>query len=344
MADTTIVGASGYLGGELLRILVNHPRIGRIIPISRRYAGKPVSSLHRNLYKIFDKNFEDLNLEKIDSDVIFFAAPLGDWFKSISKLLERGIKVITLGGKFRIQDAELDREVYGGYENEELLKERVYGLPELYRDEIRTSRFVTNPGCYPVSVILAIFPLIKFKDKLDLKRIVVNSISGTSGAGASPSEFLHHPETCDTVKPYNITFHRHMPEMEFILGEKFRTELTVSFIPSVVNMSRGIMSYITIFAKEIEIDLSKHFNNFYKKEPFVRVLREEKENIPTLGSVIGTNFCDIGINYDTKAGRILILSAVDNLIKGGSGQAVQNMNLMLGFDEKSGLGLVGGHP
>ena len=344
MADTTIVGASGYLGGELLRILVNHPEVDKIIPISRSYAGKPVSSLHRNLYRIFDENFEDLNLEKIDSDVAFFAAPPGDWFKSIPGLLERGIKVITLGGKFRIQDSKIDKEVYGGYENEGLLKERVYGLPELYRNEIRKARFVTNPGCYPISVILAIFPLVKFEDKLDLKRIIVNSISGTSGAGASPSEFLHHPETCNTVKPYNITFHRHMPEMEFILKDVFKTDIKISFTPSIVNMSRGIMSYITIFPKKLEINLVKHFSNFYKKEPFVRVLQEKDENIPTLRSVIGTNFCDLGVNYDNNNGRVLILSAIDNLIKGGSGQGVQNMNLMLGFNEKSGLELIAGHP
>jgi len=342
MVEITIVGASGYLGGELLRILVNHPEVDKIIPVSRSYAGKPVYSLHRNLYRIFDENFEDLNLEKIDSDLIFFAAPPGDWFESVPGLLERGIRVITLGGKFRIQDSEIDREVYGGYENEELLRERVYGLPELYRDEIRRARFVTNPGCYPVSIILAIFPLVGFGDRLDLKRIIVNSISGTSGAGASPSGFLHHPEMCNTVKPYNVTFHRHTPEMEFILKDVFKRDIRISFTPSVGNMSRGIMSYITLFSKELDVNLSKHFNNFYKKEPFVRVIRERNENIPELGSVIGTNFCDIGVNYDN--GRILILSAIDNLIKGGSGQGVQNMNLMLGFDEKSGLELIGGHP
>jgi N-acetyl-gamma-glutamyl-phosphate reductase len=343
MADTTIVGASGYLGGELLRILVNHPGVDGIIPVSRRYAGKPVSSLHRNLYKIFDDKFQDVNLEKIDSDIAFFAAPPGDWFKSIPEILEKGVKVITLGGKFRIRDSGIDQEVYGGYEDEALLKERVYGLPELYRDEIKKARFVTNPGCYPLSVILAVFPLLRFKDKLDLGKIVVNSISGTSGAGASPSEFLHHPETCGTVKPYSVKFHRHGTEMDFILGEKFKKELHVSFTPSVVDMIRGIMSYVTVFTGEIETNLSEHFDSFYKKEPFVRVILGE-ENIPSLAAVIGTNFCDIGVNHDDKTGRILLLSAIDNLIKGGSGQAVQNMNLMLGFKENSGLELIGGHP
>jgi N-acetyl-gamma-glutamyl-phosphate reductase len=344
MATATVVGASGYLGGELLRILVNHPGVDEIIPTSRKYAGKPVSSLHRNLYRIFDADFRDLNLEELDSDVVFFAAPPGEWFSAVPRLLGKGVKVITLGGKFRIGDAKLDQEVYGGYVNEDLLRERVYGLPELYRAEIRKARFVTNPGCYPVSVILAVSPLSKFTDSLDLKRIVVNSISGTSGAGAAPSEFLHHPETCNTVKPYNLLFHRHMPEIRFILEEVFGEDLTVSFTPSVVDMSRGIMSYVTVFSQKLGVDLVEHFNGFYGKEPFVRVLQGKKESIPSLCSVIGTNFCDVGVNYDDKTGRILVLSAIDNLIKGGSGQAVQNMNLMLGFDERSGLKLVAGHP
>lgn len=344
MATTTIVGASGYLGGELLRLLLNHPKVDEIIPVSRKHAGKPVSSLYSNLYRVFDGDFRDLNLDEIDSDVAFFAAPPGDWFNSIPGLLDKGVKVITLGGKFRIQDAGLDREVYGGYENEGLLRERVYGLPELYRKEIRKSRFVANPGCYSTSIILAITPLAEFKSKLDLEKIVVNSISGTSGAGASPSQFLHHPETCNTVKPYKILYHRHVPEIEFILKERFKTDLKVSFTPSVADMSRGIMSYITVFSPKLEFDLAGHYISFYGKEPFVRVLMEENDNIPKLGSVLGTNFCDIGVNYDSRSNRILILSALDNLIKGGSGQAVQNMNIMLGFDERLGLGLIGGHP
>jgi len=341
MANVTVVGASGYLGGELLRILINHPEVDEIVPVSRRLSNKSVSSLHRNLLNIFDKKFVDLNLDGIETDVAFFAAPPGEWFSSLPGLIDRGIKVITLGGKFRIKDAEIDKEVYGGYENKELLSERVYGLPEIYREEIKKAMFVTNPGCYPVSVILGIIPLKKFKDKVDLEKIVVTSITGTSGAGATPSENLHHPEVSGNIRPYNVLFHRHVPEMEFILNEFFG-KIKISFTPIISDMKRGILSSVTLFSDSFDIDvnLNDHYKKHYKNEPFVRIASE----IPNVANVIDSNFCDIMVEYVPDSRRIIIISAIDNLIKGGSGQAVQNMNLMLGFDEKMGLNMIGGHP
>jgi N-acetyl-gamma-glutamyl-phosphate reductase len=344
MVKSTVVGASGYMGGELLRLLVRHPKVEKIVPVSRTHAGKPVSSVQKNLLKIFDEPFVDLNLKKIDSDVVFFAAPPGDWFAEVPALLERGIKVITLGGKFRVQDAALDKKLYGGYENKALLAERVYGLPELYREKIKKARFVANPGCYATSVLLACLPFSKLSGKIDMDKIAVTAVSGTSGAGAAPSEFLHHPEACGTVKPYKVLSHRHVPEIEYILADACKKKMKISFTPSVANMSRGIMSFVTLFADDLKTDMSKHFESYYKAEPFVRVIRGAEENVPELLNVVGTNFCDVGVNYDTVHGRILVLSTLDNLIKGGSGQAVQNMNLMLRFKEEAGLELVGGHP
>lgn len=339
MVTVTVVGASGYLGGELLRVLVNHPKVDSIVPVSRKLAGKPVSSLHRNLFNVFDKKFVDLNLDKIETDVAFFAAPPGEWFSYLPRLVGRGIKVIALGGKFRIKNAEIDKKIYGGYENKELLNERVYGLPELYRREIKKARFVTNPGCYPTSVILSIRPLEKFKDNIDLEKIIVTSISGTSGAGNTPSDNLHHPEVSENLRPYSVLFHRHTPEMEFILNE-FLEGVKISFVPIIADMKRGILSNITLFSDSIDEELNDHYKKYYKDEPFIRVVSEG----PNLCDVIDSNFCDILAEYDSDTKRILILSTLDNLIKGGSGQAVQNMNLMLGFDETTGLNMIGGHP
>lgn len=344
MVTATVVGASGYLGAELIRILVNHPRVDDIIPVSQHHAKKPVSSIHRNLYNIFDRNFENLNTPDIDSDIAFFASPPGEWLKDLPELLDKGVKIITLGGKFRIKDARIDKEVYGGYENPSLLGERVYGIPELFRNEIKKARFITNPGCYPTSIILGVAPLTKFGEKVDLGRIVVTSISGSSGAGSSPSEFLHHPEMVGNIKPYNVLNHRHRPEMEFILREIAGNDnIGISFTPMVGNFARGIISDITVFSKPLN-NLQKVYEEFYRNEFFVRVLEENLETLPNVKNVLGTNFCDVKALFDKNSERILIITALDNITKGGSGQAVQNMNIMFGFDEKSGLNLIAGHP
>jgi N-acetyl-gamma-glutamyl-phosphate reductase len=338
MVKVTVVGASGYLGGELLRILVNHPEVEEIIPTSRTLAGKSVSTVHRNLLKKFDEKFVDLKSDRIDSDIAFFAAPPGDWFEELPGVLERGVKVITLGGKFRIKDSAIDKEVYGGYENAQLLKERVYGLPEIYRNEIKKARFVTNPGCYATSVILGILPLKKFRDEIDLQKVSVTSVSGTSGWGAEPLASRHHPEMAGNIRPYNTTFHRHTPEIEHILNESFKN-IRLSFLPIVADLRRGIVSNATLFSDSAN-DYAAHYSKYYKEEPFVRVTEE----IPEVANVLDSNYCDVHAEYNPLTKRILVISALDNMIKGGAGQAVQNMNLMMKLDEKAGLDMVGGHP
>jgi N-acetyl-gamma-glutamyl-phosphate reductase len=339
MVNVTVVGASGYLGGELLRILVNHRKIKGIKAVSRSLAGKPVSSLHKNLLNVFNEDFVDLDFDKIDSDIVLSAAPPGDWLAQVPSLLDRGIKVITLGGKFRIKNSAVDKEVYGGYENDALLNERVYGLPELYREEIKKARFVTNPGCYATTMILGIKPLEEYKNKIDISKVVVNSVSGTSGAGATLTNEMHHPEVSGNVRPYKVAFHRHTPEVESILNEYFK-KLKISFVPMVGDFKRGIVTSITMFPEEPIEGLDKHYRKYYKDEPFVRVTSDA----PDINNVVDSNFCDIGPMYDPKCKRVVVISAIDNLLKGGSGQAVQNMNLMLGFEETEGLKLVGGHP
>ncbi len=342
MVKVTVVGASGYMGGELLRILVNHPRVREIEAVSRTHTGEPVSLVHGNLNRVFDGKFIDFNAERIDSDIVFFASPPGEWLNSVPLILDKGIKVISLGGKFRIRDAELDERIYPGYKNKELLEERVYGLPELYREEIKRARFVTNPGCYPTSIILSLMPLAKLDGDVELEKIVINSVSGSSGAGANPSNLLHHPEISGNLRPYKLFVHRHGPEMDFILKDVFNAQVSVLFTPSLGDFARGILSFVSIFSAGINENLTEHYMEFYDSEPFVRIIDHDVENVPNLKDVIDTNFCDIGVNFNSD--RIIILSAIDNLLKGGSGQAVQNMNLMFGFDEKEGLTMVGGHP
>lgn len=340
MVTATVVGASGYLGAELIRILINHPKVDDIIPVSQHHARKSVSAIHRNLYNIFDRNFEDLEISRIDSDIAFFASHPGEWFKEIPELLEKGVKVITLGGKFRIKDIKIDKEIYGGYENQSLLDERVYGLPELFRGDIKKARFITNPGCYPTSAILGIAPLAK--EKVDLGKVVITSISGSSGAGSSPSEFLHHPEVSGNVKPYSVINHRHRPEMEFILREIAGQKAGISFTPMVGDFSRGIISNITIFSEPSD-NLQKIYEGFYKDEFFVRVLPEGEEILPNIRNILCTNFCDVKVLADKNSKRVLVISVLDNITRGGSGQAVQNMNIMFGFDERAGLNLIAGH-
>ena len=339
MVSVTVVGATGYMGSELLRILVNHPKVDKIVPTSRTHAGKPVSSFHKNLLNVFDEPFVDVGLKDIDTDVAFITAPPGDWFSELPALLDTGVKAITMGGKFRIKNPATDKEVYGGYENSDLLNERVYGLPELYRKDIKKARFITNPGCYATSIILGILPLKDYKNDLDLQKVVVTSISGTSGAGATLSDKLHHSEVSGNVRPYNTLFHRHTPEIESILNESFK-DLSLSFIPVIGDYRRGIVSNITVFSDSEPKDLAQIYKKRYLDEPFVRIAPE----IPEIANVVDSNYCDINSAYDPKKRRIVAISALDNLLKGGSGQAVQNMNISLGFDEKAGLIMIAGHP
>lgn len=340
MVSVTIVGASGYTGETLLRNLVNHPLVERIIPVSRTHAGKQVSSIIPELRKIFDEKFISWDYSPMETDLVFFASPPGEWVSSLPDLINSGIRIITLGGKFRIPDPVLDERYYplgiGG--TEELLKRRVYGLPELYREEIKKADFVTNPGCYATSIILSLLPLKNFGHKLELTKIAVDSFSGTTGAGKPPGlpPQLYLSEMKGNIRPYNIGKHRHVPEAEWILRDFFQKKVKIFFTPSVFDADRGIYTSMNVFG-EIDFDVWEEYSKFYMDEPFVRMIQAKDEGYTQLSlkNVIGTNFLDLLLLPSEK--RILILSVLDNLMKGASGQAIQSMNLMLGFDEKSGL-------
>ena len=336
--DVTVVGGSGYSGSELLRILARHPKVGELSATSRQHEGEKASTLHQNLLGVYDKKFVPQNGKTLDADVVFLATPHGEAMAIAPRLLEKGIKVIDLSADYRFKDPRVYEAYYQKHASPEWCKKAVYGLPEAYRAEIRKAQLVANPGCYPTSVILGMLPMTKARHKCDVKRITVDSMSGTSGAGSKPTEFLHHSEVNENLKAYNVGIHRHRPEMEAILSEQFKSSVKVSFTPTLVPVIRGIQSNIHIYCNA-GVDAMKSYKKFYAHEPFVRITET-----PAVKNVAHTNYCDIGCWYDKNASQITVISVIDNLVKGAAGQAVQNMNLMQGFEENLGLTALAGHP
>jgi len=341
-----IVGSSGYTGGELLRILLGHPRIIVTVVTSERSAGQPITSIFPHL-----ANLTDLRCEAFDPGIIakkadfsFLALPHVTAQEAGFRLRKLGTKVVDLSADYRLSDPALYEKWYEHcHQYPDLLKTAVYGLPELHREEIKKANLVANPGCYPTSAILGLSPLIK-KRMIDLASIVVDSKSGVSGAGRSPSLAHHFPEVNEGFMAYKVGTHRHTPEIEQELSLLAGEQVTLSFTPHLVPMNRGILT--TIYARlATETDtgrLHSLYGEFYKNEPFVRVL--PLGQFPNVRNVRGSNFCDIGVYADPRTGRAVVVTAIDNLVKGASGQAVQNMNLMMGFEEAEGLKFAGIFP
>ena len=339
-----IIGASGYTGGELLRILARHPECEVSCATSRRYKGAKVSKVNPNLKNIMDLKFENINPDEVvsRSDFVFTATPHGASMDIVPKILESGIKVVDLSGDFRFKDTSLYEEYYGNEHRHPDIK-AVYGLPELHRADIKGADFVANPGCYPTSAILGIAPLLK-EGLIENNRIAVDSKSSISGAGASPGVNTHFPNANEGVLAYNTIAHRHMPEIEQEL-RIFDKKATVSFVPHIVPVTRGLVSTMHCFLNHdvSSSDIKRVYDVFYNKEPFVRLLG--KGECPRMSAVRGSNYIDIGcFEVDKKRKRVIVVSAIDNLVKGASGQAVQNMNLMAGFEETTGLTNIGLHP
>ncbi|MCS7121361.1 MAG: N-acetyl-gamma-glutamyl-phosphate reductase [Archaeoglobaceae archaeon] len=321
-----IVGASGYTGSELLRILYKHPKVELVAASSRRFKDKEIWKVHRFLKGFYDLKFCDHDLKYFrDCDFVFTAVPHGEAMNYVPGLLDLGIKVVDLSADYRLEK-EVYEKVYGiehkGY------RKAVYGLTELRRNEIAEANLVANPGCYPTVTILAIAPLANLEI---VEKVVFDCKSGITGAGESPSSFTHYPNLHEAIVPYKVTDHRHYYE---ILQElkRFQEDIEIYFTPQVFPGSRGILATAHVFLRgELSRDeLYKLYENFYRDCYFVRLQDEV-----TLSQVRGSNFCDIAL-FSAKE-RVVVVSAVDNLVKGGSGQAVQNMNVMMGFDEKLGL-------
>jgi N-acetyl-gamma-glutamyl-phosphate reductase len=339
MLNVAIIGASGYTGVELARILCNHPEVRLTAATSRQYAGQPLAQVFPNLRKKTDLICENLTTEELcaRADLFFTAVPHKTAMDIVPHLLAAGKKVVDLSADFRLRDVHVYEEWYQKHSAAELLKEAVYGLPELYREEIRTSRLIANPGCYPTSIILALAPLLK-AGVIDPRTIIADSKSGTSGAGRAAQVGSLFCEVADGFRAYKVGgTHRHTPEIEQEINTFLQEPVQISFTPHLLPISRGILSTIYAQLKPAitTTDITQLYEKMYSQEPFVRILPEN--TFPATQYVRGSNFCDIGFKIDTRTGRIIILSTIDNIVKGAAGQAVQNMNLMCGFAETSGL-------
>ncbi len=339
-----IIGASGYTGGELLRILAKHNACEIVCATSRRYEGKEISRVHPNLKGILDMEFSNLSPEEVAlrSDFVFTATPHGVSMKAVPKILEEDTKVVDLSGDFRFSDTSRYEKYYGlKHEHPEI--SAIYGLPELYKTDIKNANLVANPGCYPTTAILGLAPALN-AGLIDPARIVVDSKSGISGAGASPSLTNHFCMAHDSVMPYRVIAHRHLPEIEQGLRQ-FDRDVRISFVPHIVPVIRGMVTTIHTFLKKDVTgqDVRQIYSDFYRRKPFVRIWAEGE--IPRMSASRGTNYLDIGcFEIDEERNRLVIVAVHDNLVKGASGQAVQNMNIMAGFDETKGLKDIGLHP
>lgn len=340
MINVGIIGASGYTGAELARILCNHPEVNITAATSRQYAGRPLSEIFPSLRGKVDIICENLSINELceKADFFFTAVPHKTAMDLVPNLLAAGKKVVDLSADFRLRDVSVYEEWYQTHSSSELLMEAIYGLPELYRKDITGCRLVANPGCYPTSIILGLAPLLK-AGAIEAQSIIADSKSGTSGAGRTAQTGSLFCEVHDGFRPYKVgRAHRHTPEIEQELTVLAEDDVHISFTPHLLPLSRGILS--TVYASLVpgfdREKISALYHNQYQNEPFVRLLAED--SFPATQYVRGSNFCDISYKIDPVTNRIIIMSAIDNIVKGASGQAVQNMNLMLGFAETAGLG------
>jgi N-acetyl-gamma-glutamyl-phosphate reductase len=338
MLKVSIFGASGYTGQELTRILLGHPEVQLTAVTSRRFAGRAVGEVFPSLYGLTSLTYQNATPQEIAvlSDIVFLALPHGVSMDIAPVFLQAGKKVIDLSADYRLRDVKTYEAWYGKHNSEKILKNAVYGIPELYRQEIKKTSLIANPGCYPTSIILGLAPALKNK-LLDINTIIANSASGVSGAGREPQIGSLFCEVDGGFKAYKVGKHRHTPEIEqelnALAGEKFN----ISFVPHLLPVKRGILS--TIYAtlkKHITLkQLHEIYSSFYAGEKFVRICPEG--SYPDISSVCGSNYCDIGLALDVRTKRTIIIAAIDNLIKGAAGQAVQNMNIICGFAQDAGL-------
>ncbi|MBQ6219183.1 MAG: N-acetyl-gamma-glutamyl-phosphate reductase [Methanosphaera sp.] len=338
--DVAIIGASGYTGGELIRLLLKHENVNIKYVTSRKNEGQPVSYLHPNLEGV-NLEFSNPETKDIDADLVFSALPHGASMKLVPEYLNNGSRVIDLSGDFRFKDIKTYEKWYH-MEHLHPELEAVFGAPEFNRELIKDADLIANPGCFVTGGILSSLPIVE--EQL-VDRIILDSKSGVSGAGVNPSGSSHYPTCSDNVKPYSITNHRHTPEIREQLRNFGSHDVKVSFTPHLVPVIRGIITtnHSVLLKSDVSAcDVYNLYRDYYKDEPFVKVL--EDNNVPLLASVRGSNYCQIGgISVDDED-QLVVVSAIDNLVKGASGQAVQNMNIMFGFDERMGLKDVGLYP
>ena len=338
-----IIGASGYSGEELVRLLLNHPHVELVAVTSRQYAGQTLAQVFPKFAshprsKTLHFTEPNAGLLAKQADVVFLALPHGVAAEFAVPLLNAGCIVIDLSADFRLRSAAVYKEFYGqDHPAPELLGKSVYGLPEIYRDEIKKSLLIASPGCYPTSILLPLIPLLAAK-LIKPDGIIADSLSGVSGAGRKAEVDYLFCECNESVRPYGLPKHRHLSEIEEQLSFAAETKVTIQFTPHLIPVNRGILTTLYLAPAEKSVDakkISACYRKAYGNEPFVRLL--DGKNLPDTKNVTGTNVIEIAWRLDPRTGRLIVMSAEDNLVKGASGQAVQSMNLVCGFPETAGL-------
>lgn len=345
-----IIGASGYSGEELVRLLLHHPHVELVAVTSRQHVGKTLAQIspkYANHPRAKALRFSDPNSAALakEAQVVFLALPHGVAAEYAVPLLKEGCQVIDLSADFRLKSAEVYKEFYGhDHASPELLAKSVYGLPEIYREKIKAALFIASPGCYPTSILLPVIPLLREKI-IKSSGIIVDSLSGVSGAGRKAETDYLFVECNESMRPYGVPKHRHLSEIEQELTETAGETVTIQFTPHLVPLNRGILSTLYLapekhFSNSSEMEalagkISRCYQSTYANEPFVRLL--EGNALPDTKNVVGTNVVEIAWRLDSRTGRLIVMSALDNIIKGASGQAVQSMNLFCGFPETAGL-------
>ena len=338
MINVAVLGASGYAGAEVVRILANHPqcRLKHLLAHSKK--GKSFGEVFPFFGSLGEIEMEDTDSDEYlnDSDMVFLALPHGHSAAHVKKILAAGKKAVDLGADFRFRDASVYEAWYQEHPDKEICHDTVYGLPEIRRTAIQGQNFIANPGCYPTGATLALWPLLK-EGLLVLDSIIVDSKSGISGAGRGLKEGSLYCESSESIKAYGVATHRHTPEIEQNYSEAAGEPVVINFTPHLTPMNRGILTtaYAKLNQKGLETDLTAVFQKYYGEEYFIRLLPQGQW--PETKWVQGTNFVFLGFTVDVRTGRIIVSTAIDNLVKGAAGQAVQNMNLMWGFNETEAL-------
>lgn len=324
MITAAIIGGSGYTGGELLKILLFHPHVTIVAVTSSSHTGEKVSIIHPNLSSITNLVFEEEHIETLSQkvDVLFFALPAGESKKRIKKIKNKKVKIIDLSSDCRLWN----KDIYG-----------VYGLPEIYEKQIQNASLIANPGCFATTALLALFPLAK--EHLLSKTVIINGVTGSSGSGIHPSAKTHHPERAYDFSAYGVFEHPHIPEIKQTIDYIQQDEVTLFFTPHSGPFVRGIFitAYVKLPVNKTFEEIKNLYKQTYQDKPFIRIVEATR-----VASVIGSNFCDIAIYQ--KNNQLIVTSAIDNLIKGASGQAVQNMNMLFGLPQTTGLLFPGLHP
>lgn len=339
MIKVGIIGATGYAGGELVRLLLGHKEAEIEWYGSRSYVDQKYAKVYQNMFQLVDDRCLDDNMEEMAKqvDVIFTATPQGLCASLVNDDILNKVKVIDLSADFRIKDAAVYEEWYGiEHKAKQYLDEAVYGLCEINREAVKKARLVANPGCYPTCSILSIYPLLK-EGLIDPSTVIIDAKSGTSGAGRGAKVDNLFCEVNENIKAYGVATHRHTPEIEQELSLAAGEPMTISFTPHLVPMQRGILvtAYASLKREVTWEEVKEVYDRYYDKERFVRVL--DQDVCPQTRWVEGSNYVDVGFKIDPRTKRIIMMGAMDNLVKGAAGQAVQNMNLVFGLDEAEGL-------